>query len=207
MNYKQEIDDAIEQAVFAARIEGQQQMAKELMRAITSQPRYMDLDLDNAAGNEIDHATVDHALRAFTSADINYEQRSELNCNHLACSMANAITDFFEHWQEKTAPVAPVDYRKMLKDFGWVEENMGGGFMVWFKDFMCTDGIRRMVGVDGENMDNPGGGLYPIDRAEYDRTTCDMEWTSEETDKNEQLHQFQIDEIATASLWVSSMYD
>ena len=84
--------------------------------------------------------------------------------------------------------------KQWLKNFGWSEENTGGGTMVMFKDFMCADGKIRAVAINGETQD---GGLYPMSYKDWQIMDDDVDCVS--TDENETLCQFQRDEINVAN--------
>lgn len=91
-----------------------------------------------------------------------------------------------------------------LKRHGWKEENTGGNCMVMFKDFMCTDGKLRMVGVDGENT---YGCIYPFDYHTYhSEDTSELSDDVNGTNENELLHQFQRDEIEVAAMWYAGYF-
>lgn len=94
--------------------------------------------------------------------------------------------------------------RKWLLDFGWIEENTGGGCMIMYKDFMCADGKVRMVGIDGESED---GCMYSVSLSTYWAMDGDYpETDNESTEENELLCQFQRDEIVSASGMYSDCY-
>lgn len=51
--------------------------------------------------------------------------------------------------------------------FGWHDDNTGGNCMVFYKNYICLDGVKRVVGLNDEGIC-----LYNID---YE-TSCTPEW-------------------------------
>ena len=167
---------------------------EELMEMLSYKDRqYKQLETETGEEMQAMMKTVNNNIAA------NDDLKSQLNVIHEREKHDFDMTDEHVITDEEMAA-----NKKLLIDFGWTVENMGGGCMVWFKDFMCIDGKKHMVGVDGEAAD---GCLYVVDKSTYFSLGDDFNGDNNTvTCENPLLHQFQMDEIAVACMWCATSY-